>query len=121
MRKIEGNVLLRLRDRDYLTSKRMSNSRFIEHIRVTARQVADHDLRSRDERNDIIDDNTIFPYIVGSLTCPSALIGSGFQCIPHRVEGGAERHHYGDAAWIWSAESEVEHCWRWNAKKVFGK
>lgn len=41
--KVERDILLALRNQDYFSPERVSDARFIEHVRVATRAVAHHD------------------------------------------------------------------------------
>src|SRR5687767_2288756 len=93
MLEVEGNVVSVLGDRNDRPPKRMRDPRFIKHVRVLVGEVADDDVRSIDQRKNILNDLVLFPNVVSSLAVHS---GSGCRFLNgriNRVEACTERHH----------------------------
>ena len=68
MREVERNIGLGLRNRDYNLSERMSYAGLIHDIDVLAGKVDNHDLGSKDESKDILNDRGVIPDIVAANT-----------------------------------------------------
>ncbi len=64
--KIKWNIRFRLSDKDNVASQRMSDSDFIEDVRLTCCAIADDQSRAINKRDNILNDSRILPDVIRS-------------------------------------------------------
>lgn len=93
MTQIKRNIVLILSDENDLASKGMSNARFVEHIWVTACAVTDHDPRSIDQRDDVLNDCRVLPDIIRSPASQASIVSGLADAVVNGSETRVEGHH----------------------------
>ena len=114
MTQVEGDILRILCDGDDIFTQRMSNSRFIEHIRVPAREIADDDVRPENKGKYVLDHRRVVPYIIGALAGETNLLGRRLDRLVNWLQSLIERHHYGQQIDVWLLVRHGEDCRREN-------
>jgi hypothetical protein len=118
MPQIEWSVLGRLRDEHDLPPECVGDTSFVEDVGVAASEVADYDLGSRNERDDIVDEHAVFPDVVGPLTHPSPIVCCRLQGRPNGGELSTERHHDGDPVELRSNDRQRRCRWSGEADDI---
>ena len=91
--KVEWYILFALRDENHLASERVGDARFVEHIRISSRAVADDNAGTVDQGNHVLNDRGVFPNIVGAAAPKRRVIGSLSYAFINRIECSVEGHH----------------------------
>lgn len=77
-----------------MLSKGVRNTAFIKDVRISAGEVADNYVRLEYERENILDNRRVNPYVIYPLTLQFSLNGSGFYGFEHRFQTWVEWHHH---------------------------
>ena len=106
---VEGDIIGLLGDGHHVLTQDVRDAGFIEHVGVLASEVAHDDRRSKDQREDVLDDNAVVPHVVGTLTGQLDLRGGradrGVDAVEARVEG----HHHRDQCRVRIDVGDLEH------------